>query len=576
MSRRAQRASRKYRCIRQQLVYYKVDSTKPGYDPAFAFLGQPKPMSPSKAVRKDHLLPPQPALRVQQVTGKVTAGALKSREHLIIVIPAKAPASLWKQLPEGSRLQMLVRKRKTGDGILHSRLHNHAATGISLQKLPGSDKGASCPAPFELLSFAGALAADALRDNPASLDIMVCGFDSAHAGTIVKALVLALAAHRFAMPSYKSGKQGKKRLKALRIVGMDEPFDVSRALIEAAATNLARWLTALPPNKLDAAAYRSILAQLAKDHGWRYDFLDEKHLKREGAGAFLAVSQGNRNRDAGIAHIRYVPKSMLNKGSTAKDEKSKNPAIALVGKGIIFDTGGTNLKPFKAMLDMHQDMAGSAVALATLIALTQLDYPATVDCWLAITENRISGDAYKPRDIVTAVNGTTIEVIHTDAEGRMALADTLALAGREAPRIMLDFATLTGTCVSALTERYSGAFTNRENLHSAIIAAGKDSGERVWPFPLDKDFDDEIKSEVADVLQCAAAGGGDHIQAARFLKRFVPDKTEWVHVDLSAASRKGGLAQVPGEITGFGVRFALNLLLDQPGVAGAPTGNTSA
>ena len=244
------------------------------------------------------------------------------------------------------------------------------------------------------------------------------------------------------------------------------------------------------------------------------------------------------------------------------DKGATNPAVALVGKGIIFDTGGTNLKPFKGMLDMHMDMSGSAVAVATLAALTELQVPLAIDCWLAITENCIGPAAYKPRDIVTASNGVSIEVIHTDAEGRMALADTLALAGQEKPNAIIDFATLTGSCVAALTDRYSGALTNRASLNELLIETGSECGERVWPFPMDKDFDEEIQSEVADVVQCAAAGGGDHIQAARFLSRFVPKQAAWVHIDLSAASRKGGLAQVPTEITGFGARYAISLVLD--------------
>lgn len=145
----------------------------------------------------------------------------------------------------------------------------------------------------------------------------------------------------------------------------------------------------------------------------------------------------------------------------------------------------------------------------------------------------------------------------------MALADTLALAGREKPATIIDFATLTGSCVAALSDRYSGALCNRTELNDIVIRAGRESGERVWPFPFDDDFDEEIKSSVADVLQCAIGGGGDHIQAARLLKKFVPDNCAWVHVDLSAATRKGGLAQVPGEVTGFGPRFALNLIVDQ-------------
>lgn len=145
----------------------------------------------------------------------------------------------------------------------------------------------------------------------------------------------------------------------------------------------------------------------------------------------------------------------------------------------------------------------------------------------------------------------------------MVLADTLALAGREKPGLILDYATLTGACVYALTERYSGVFANRDKLHAALVAAGHRSGERVWPFPLDADYDDALKSKVADVLQCSTEGSGDHILAARFLTRFVPDACDWVHMDLSAASRKEGLGQVPGGATGFGVRWTLEFLRDQ-------------
>jgi leucyl aminopeptidase len=214
------------------------------------------------------------------------------------------------------------------------------------------------------------------------------------------------------------------------------------------------------------------------------------------------------------------------------------------------------------MLDMHQDMCGSAVALGVLLAVTRLKLPIAVDCWLAITENRLGPQAYKSRDVVTAANGTTIEVIHTDAEGRMVLADTLALASREQPRLLLDYATLTGQCINALTERYSGVFTNRPALNELLVGAGRDCGERVWPFPMDEDFDEELKSTVADVTQCSPENEGDHILAARFLQRFVPKTLPWIHVDLSSATRKKGLAHVPPGPTGFGVRLTLALLVE--------------
>jgi len=154
-------------------------------------------------------------------------------------------------------------------------------------------------------------------------------------------------------------------------------------------------------------------------------------------------------------------------------------------------------------------------------------------------------------------------VIHTDAEGRMALADTLALAGRTRPRFIMDFATLTGASVYALTERMSSVFTNREALVNKLVNAGRVSGERVWNFPFDADYDSDIESKVADVAQCSMDGKGDHILATRFLSRFVPEGIAWAHVDLSSCTRSDGLGHINTEVTGFGVRFALEALLGQ-------------
>jgi leucyl aminopeptidase len=222
-----------------------------------------------------------------------------------------------------------------------------------------------------------------------------------------------------------------------------------------------------------------------------------------------------------------------------------------------------NLKPHRSMLDMHTDMSGSAVALATLIALAELRAPLAADAWLAISENNIGPHAYRPQEVVRAANGVTIQVIHTDAEGRMVLADTLALAARTRPRFMIDFATLTGACVYSLTERMSGAFSNRAALAQALAAAGQASGERVWNFPAEEDYDADLESKVADIIQCTVDGKGDHILATRFLSHFVPPQIPWAHIDLSSSTRTGGLAHVATEVTGFGVRFALQLLLKQ-------------
>jgi leucyl aminopeptidase len=171
------------------------------------------------------------------------------------------------------------------------------------------------------------------------------------------------------------------------------------------------------------------------------------------------------------------------------------------------------------MYSMHEDMNGSAVALGILLAATRARLPVNVDCWLAIAENHISPTAYKQNDVVTALNGTTIEIVHTDAEGRMVLADTLTLAARAKPDLVLGFSTLTGSMHVALGARYSGVFATTETLAAQAVAAGRQSGERVCIFPMDADYDTALDSAVADVKQCTLDGDADHILAARFLMR---------------------------------------------------------
>jgi len=246
-------------------------------------------------------------------------------------------------------------------------------------------------------------------------------------------------------------------------------------------------------------------------------------------------------------HVRYRP-------------SSAQKTIALIGKGICFDTGGHNLKPAKYMHGMHEDMNGSAVALGTLLAATQAQLPINLDVWLAIAQNHISPLAYKQNDVVTALNGTTIEIMHTDAEGRMVLADTLTLASRNQPDWMIDFATLTGSMVSALAERYSGVLSNRPELAARAVSVGAAVGERLCAFPFDEDYDEELESKLADIKQCTLDGGADHIHAARFLSKFIEQEVAWVHVDLSSYNHKGGLGAVSSDVNGFGVALSMELL----------------
>jgi leucyl aminopeptidase len=270
-------------------------------------------------------------------------------------------------------------------------------------------------------------------------------------------------------------------------------------------------------------------------------------LKQMGAGAFYAVGQGSEPKDAAIVRLTYTPK-----------EAKKH--IALVGKGICFDTGGHNLKPAKYMQGMHEDMNGSAVALGILLAATQLALPVKIDCWLAIAQNHIGPLSYKQNDVVTALNGMTIEIVHTDAEGRMVLADTLTMASREKPHAIIDFATLTGSMITALGERMSGVIANDTELANKAVIAGAKAGERIVAFPYDEDYESDLDSEIADIKQCSLDEDPDHIHAARFLGRFIDGDIAWIHTDLSAANREGGLGAVASNTTGFGVGFGLEMI----------------
>jgi leucyl aminopeptidase len=490
------------------------------------------------------LLPLQKAPRLTLVDGSTDVSHLARHDAVLLLLPTDERPRAG--LPGASCWQSLHRRGKAAHATI--RCASFDNTRQTLAVLGYCRSGSS---PFELLRVAGLLAQRALADRPEAKRIAVIAQGpSKSRGHWQEAMYAALAAQCFALPTDKHREEPAAVLARVDVVNA-APMDARRAEVLAEATNLVRHLTALPPNVLDAAGYRRVLTTLARRHGLKLRWHGEGALQRLGANAFLAVSRGNARRDAGIAELRHVPRG-----------RSAQPAVALVGKGVLFDTGGTNLKPHKSMLDMHTDMSGSAVALATLVAAARLRIPTPLDAWLAITENSIGPKAYRPQEVVRAMNGVTIQVIHSDAEGRMALADTLALAARRRPRAIIDFATLTGACVYALTERISGLFATDARLGAGLLAASEASGERLWQFPLPDDFDSDLDSPTADIAQCAVEGKGDHILAARFLKRFVPDGMAWAHIDLSSATRRGGLAHVNTEITGFGARLALTFLLD--------------
>jgi len=485
-------------------------------------------------------------LRIYQKLGRVDAKTIDSVDQLLLILPEKPSTADFGKLPQGAKLQAVYRKHEVGSTpAFTTRLANTKQTLVVAGMIA---KDASA---FEQLTLGRKLVAAATKQKAGSFGICAIGFESStQAGLVNNVLAAALAA-AFKLPAYKS-KKAPDTIKSIRLLGVDEKIDTTRAEAEARGNNLARWLTTLPPNFLDANNYADLTKTMAKEHGWGFKRYGVKELEKLGCGAFLAVAQGNDNDSANIVRLRYRPKA-----------KNAPADLSLVGKGIIFDTGGTNLKPFEFMLDMHGDMQGSAVALGTFLAISEMRLPIAVDCWLAITENRTGPNAYKSQDVVTAANGKTIQTVHTDAEGRMALADALVLASREKPGIIFDYATLTGSCIRALTSRYSGVFTNRSKLHPVLKRIGRNSGERVWPFPIGEEFLEELKSETADFLQCSAKGNGDHILAASFLAEFIENDVPWVHMDLGAGDNEDGLGHIASKFTGFGVRYTMNAILDE-------------
>jgi len=485
--------------------------------------------------------------KIRQEAGGLTEKSLDIHTNAVFLVPV--PDFDADLLPFGKEIARRLKRAglKLDRGrIFTTDLPNANATRVAIA---GIDPASSA---FERLTLARQLVAAHKDQKPQRIAVACFGLKPDVAGRACEAVLAALLAADFPMPDYKSKPEKPARLREIHIYGHAAGDGYARRIAEAKGNNLARYLTALPPNELTPGNYRRRIEKLAREYGWKTEFFDIQKLKKLGAGAFLAVAQGSPEPDAGILRLRYTPK-----------KKSNKATLALVGKGICFDTGGTNLKPARHMHGMHEDMEGSAVALGTLLALTELKADFPVDAWLALAQNHIGPKAYKQNDVVKAANGKTIEIMHTDAEGRMILADTLYLASQQKPKLIVDYATLTGACVAALSTRMSGTLTNREKLVPVLIEAGNASGERVWPFPLPEDYEEALKSDIADIKQCTLDNDADHILAATFLKKFLTNDPDWVHVDLSAGNHKGGLAHIPTDITGFGVRLTLNLLLDQ-------------
>ena len=295
---------------------------------------------------------------------------------------------------------------------------------------------------------------------------------------------------------------------------------VQRGQVVGAAVNLARDLVNTPPAEKTPAIFAEKAATLARAAGIEVEVWDKERLHAERFGGVLAVALGS-DHDPRFVRLRY------RNGGDA-------PVTAFVGKGVTFDSGGLSLKPSSSMEDMKCDMAGAAAVLAATLAVARLELPVNLDATFALTENMTGGRAMKLGDVLTIRNGLTVEVLNTDAEGRLVLADVLSLAVEQKPARIIDLATLTGACLVALGNRIAGLFSNNDALSAALQDACKITGERAWRLPLDDDFADAIKSKVAEIKNTGNKWGGA-ITAAKFLQRFVGE-TPWVHLDIAGPS----------------------------------------
>lgn len=479
--------------------------------------------------------------KLEQSAAALSAATAKSATHLLLVLPKAKDLSTLPDVPYCDALKAaLERRRKKPEDLAKGPLsadlpHGALASWMMLDAARSS---------FEQQTAVRKALQPLLAEKPEEITIGVFGT----VGTRRRAAELAVYAawvNGTRLPERKKKPDGAE-LKRVRLYGCRAGDGFAALRAQAVGNTLCRELTVLPPNELTPGAYRERIGRLAREHGWKHEEYDVGRLRRMGAGAFVAVARGSAEADAAIVHLRY-------RGRKAKRR------VALVGKGICYDTGGHNLKPARYMYGMHEDMNGSAVALGILLAATEARLPVDLDCWLALAQNYLSPRAYKQNEVVTALNGTTIEIVHTDAEGRMVLSDTLALAARSKPDLIVDFATLTGSMHVALGDRYSGVFATGGDLARKAVTAGAASGERVCVFPMDEDYDAALDSTIADVKQCTLDGDADHILATRFLARFTGGRP-WLHMDLSASSCKGGLGAVATDVTGFGVGWGLELL----------------
>jgi leucyl aminopeptidase len=347
---------------------------------------------------------------------------------------------------------------------------------------------------------------------------------------------------------YRTGND-KKSVESFAIAGQVSDAAVEKGRIIGEAQNLTRELVNEPANKLTPAKVADAARKMAAAQGLECEVMDEAKMRELGMGALLGVAQGSAEPPAFIV-IRYRPATDTGKAH-----------LGLVGKGVTFDTGGISIKPADGMEKMKYDMAGGATMIGAMQALAQLKPSIPVSAFIPCVENMPGSRAQRPGDIVTALSGKTIEVINTDAEGRLILADALVYARRQGCTHLVDAATLTGAIVVALGHLRVGLFSNNDEMRDRVLAAAEAEGERSWAMPLDEEYKEYLKSAFADLANVGGRWGGA-VTAAWFLKEFAED-TPWVHLDIAGTAwiddEKPHLAKGP---SGLPMRTMVRLAMD--------------
>ncbi|WP_150287107.1 leucyl aminopeptidase [Rhabdaerophilum calidifontis] len=360
------------------------------------------------------------------------------------------------------------------------------------------------------------------------------------------ALGLRLAAYRFDRYQTKKKEEdsedGPASIQILSSVAAAARKESKTREAAFSGVELARDLVNEPPNVLTPVEFARRAAALEK-LGVEIDVLDEKALKKLGMRALLGVGQGSE-QESRVVILKWLG---------ARDEKA--PPAAFIGKGVVFDTGGISIKPAQGMEDMKGDMAGAAAVVGLMQTLALRKAKANVIGVIGLVENMPDGNAQRPGDIVTSMSGQTIEIINTDAEGRLVLADLLwHVKHRFNPKFMVDLATLTGAIIVALGQEHAGLFSNDDDLAARLLKAGQETGEKLWRMPLGPEYDKQIDSKFADVKNSGGRNGGA-ITAAQFLQRFV-DGCPWAHLDIAGTAMGSPQTEINrGWASGFGVRL---------------------